>query len=360
MSNAAAFSPDYTAARARFRSSALALGCELEEHAIGEQGPDGEELTLDLARLGEASARKVVVVSSGLHGVEGFLGSAVQAALLEDQLGGWRPQKDCALVLIHALNPYGFAWIRRVDQDNIDLNRNFLVDDEVYEGAPGLYEPLDEFFNPRHPPNPLEPFKLRAALKIVQFGMPALKDTLPVGQYEYPEGMFFGGTGPSKTQQILDRELPRWFGQAEHVLHVDFHTGRGKWGTYLLVANREADDPRMARLREIFGDVIEDWAPTETLYTIRGGFGTWCQHKLPHVTYDELTAEFGTYYTIKVVEALRRENMAHHYCTPGDSALERAKEQLKETFAPADTAWRESCVAQGLEIVGKAIEATFG
>lgn len=360
MSQAAAFSPDYTAARARFRSSALALGCALEEHAIDERGPDGEDLTIDLARLGSDAPRKVVIVSSGLHGVEGFLGSAVQAALLEDHLGGWTPPEGCTLLLLHALNPYGFAWIRRVDQQNVDLNRNFLLPGEPWEGAPDMYPELDEFFNPRRRPNPLEPFTLRAVAKILQHGMASLKETLPVGQYEFPEGLFYGGSGPSRTMQILDANLPRWIGEAGQILHVDFHTGQGKWGEYILAANHESADPRVDWLREVFGDKVEAWDPAATLYTIRGGLGTWCAHKFPERIYDELTAEFGTYHTIRVVDALRDENMAHHYCDPGDSARARAKAQLKETFAPAETRWRERCVEQGLQVVQQAIEACFG
>jgi hypothetical protein len=30
-----------------------------------------------------------------------------------------------AVLYIHALNPYGFSHIRRVTQENVDLNRNF-------------------------------------------------------------------------------------------------------------------------------------------------------------------------------------------------------------------------------------------
>jgi len=360
MSYAAAFSPDYTAARARFRSSALALGCTMEEHPIGQRGPDGEELTIDLARLGADAPKRVVIVSSGLHGVEGFFGSAVQAALLEDQLGGWKPPPGCALLLIHALNPYGFAWIRRVNEDNADLNRNFLLPGERYEGSPEKYPELDEFFNPRRRPSALEPFKLKAVFTILKHGMPALKNTLPVGQYDFPKGLFFGGSGPSRTLQILDHELPRWLGRAERVLHVDLHTGLGRWTTYKLFPNREATDPRTRWLEDVFGAKnVEPWAPEKTSYTIRGGMGTWCAHRFPDCLYDEVTAEFGTYNVIRVVEVLRRENMATQYCDPGDAAIERAKALVKEVFAPADSQWRERVVEQGLQIAQRALEAGF-
>lgn len=359
MSLSAAFSPDYTAARARFRGSALALGCAMEEHPIGGKGPDGDVLTLDVARLGADLPERVVIVSSGLHGVEGFFGSAVQAALLEEQLGGYQPPAGCALLLIHGLNPYGFAWLRRVNEDNVDLNRNFLLAGEAYEGAPERYAELDGLFNPKRRPSRLEPFVPQAVWAILKYGMPALKDTLPVGQFDFPDGLFFGGQGPSALQALLDRHLPRWIGKAEQVLHVDFHTGQGKWGTYALVANHPPDDPRLEHLRRVFGDSIESWEPDATLYTIRGGLGAWCAERFPDAVYDELTAEFGTYHSIRVVEALRAENMAHQHCDPGDPAIERAKAHLKEVFAPADSRWREHVVEQAVDVVQKAIEATF-
>ena len=106
MSDASSFSPDYVDARARFRSSAMALDCRLDAYAIDAKGPQGEELTIDFAVFGQPDPRRVVIVSSGLHGVEGYLGSAVQAALLEERLGGFIPPNDTALVLIHGLNPY--------------------------------------------------------------------------------------------------------------------------------------------------------------------------------------------------------------------------------------------------------------
>ena len=28
--------------------------------------------------------------------------------------------------MIHGINPYGFAWLRRVTNENIDLNRNWI------------------------------------------------------------------------------------------------------------------------------------------------------------------------------------------------------------------------------------------
>jgi hypothetical protein len=357
MGGGASFSPDYLASRARFRSSALALGCDLEEHAIGHDAPDGSELTVDVALLGARRPSRVVVVSSGLHGVEGFFGAAVQAAMLEDELGGWAPPSGLRVVMIHALNPYGYAWLRRVNEDNIDLNRNFLRKDEAYSGAPDKYADLDALLNPQTPPSGFEPFLPLALYNIARHGLPALKNAVAGGQYEYPRGVFFGGSRASRTVEIVDENLPTWIGEAEHVLHVDFHTGLGKSATYKLLVDHEAGSERVGWLAERFGaDAVQPWAPGGVSYEIRGGMGTWCKARFPNTTYDVLAAEFGTVSVLKVIAALRAENRAHHYGAADAPSTVRAKQALREVFAPSDPRWRDKVVERGVRVVQQAID----
>src|SRR5204862_4906486 len=105
------------------------------------------DLTIDAAVFGAGRPRRVVLVTSGLHGVEGFVGSAVQAALLEDAFTSWQPPAGAAVVLLHALDPFGFDQLRRTNADNIDLNRNFLRPGEAYAGSPPGYAALDPLLN---------------------------------------------------------------------------------------------------------------------------------------------------------------------------------------------------------------------
>ena len=72
------FSPDYLTACEQFRAIALERGFRLEVFPIGQTGPFGEDLTVDAAIRGSETPGRVWVVSSGLHGVEGYFGSAVQ------------------------------------------------------------------------------------------------------------------------------------------------------------------------------------------------------------------------------------------------------------------------------------------
>jgi len=355
--SAAHFSPDYSTARTRFRAAAGALGAVLESHEIGQSGPDGLPLTIDVARLGSPQPQSLLTLSSGTHGVEGYFGSAVQLALLEGRLAELALPEDHAVVLIHAINPYGFAWNRRVNEDNIDLNRNFLLEGQAFEGSPDGYAHMDPLLNPPTPPGGLEFFYPRAAFNIVRFGMPALKASVATGQYDYPRGLFYGGSGPSRSQEILRENLPRWVSGAARAVHLDFHTGMGRWGTYTLAVSEPATAPGPRFLKRHFGSHVEALDPSGVLYEIRGVLGSWLQQQVPETEYHCMLAEFGTHPVLKVVAALRNENRAHQYGVSDDASTHAAKEAMLEAFAPASEAWRTDSVSQAVTLFDQGLAA---
>src|SRR5262249_22042742 len=159
-----------------------------ESHAVAGRGPSGEELTTDVAWLGPERAPRVVVLSSGLHGAEGFLGTAVQLACLAEPP---TMPPGTGLLLLHALNPFAYAHRRRADADNVDLTRNFLLDGEDSRGAAPLIGSLRATFDPSRPPRRTG-FWPRAGWLVLRHGLTALRHTLPVGQYEYPDWLFYG------------------------------------------------------------------------------------------------------------------------------------------------------------------------
>jgi len=358
------FSGDYAVARSRFRRAAEALGATLEAHSVSQRGPQGEDLTIDVAILGAERPKKTVVVSSGLHGVEGFVGSAVQHAVLTNQLTDPKAiPPGVRVVFLHALNPYGFAWIRRVNERNVDLNRNFLRPGERFAGAPEGYAELNGLLNPRRAPRRrFSLLKLKAVVQIARHGMKALKNAVAGGQYDYPLGLFFGGPGPQKTQEILAAELGRWIGSetTERVFHIDLHSGLGPMGSYKLLVDHPADTPAVKELARHFGsDVVQPWEPeTGVAYEITGGLGTWCQSTFPDNGYDVLVAEYGTRPPLDVIEALHHENRAHHWGGgPEDPGTRFAKRLMMEAFAPSEPEWRETVVPKGELIVRRALLA---
>lgn len=352
--------PSYAAARARFRQLAGAAGARLEAFPVAGTGPDGTDLTTDVAVFGADRPRRVLIVSSGLHGVEGFFGSGAQAAWLARGLGGWSPGPGEAVVFLHALNPYGFAWVRRFDEGNVDLNRNFLLDGQAYAGSPALYPRLNALLNPDGPPGRADFFTARAVAAILRHGMPALKAAVAGGQYDFPRGLFYGGRAPSPCRLLLAENLPTWVGDAPHVLHVDFHTGLGRWATYRLLLDPGVSPDRAAWVRQTFGaDLVERSDPSGVAYPTRGDIGTWCRSLFPGRTYDALCAEFGTYPPLRVLAALRAENRAHHGLPPGSPALDRARRGLMEAFAPGDPAWRAGAVERAVDLLDRSVAAVL-
>ncbi len=349
------FSQTYAEARRRFITAARAAGASLQAHALEANAPD--PLTIDVAILGSDNA-PALVVSSGIHGVEGYFGSAVQLALLE-RLATATPRKNIRYVLVHALNPYGFAQLRRVNEDNIDLNRNFMPSAAEYAGAPAGYAQLDEFLNPRSPPSRHEPFKAKALWKVLRLGMQPLKEAVAGGQYEYPRGLFFGGKGPSASMRIVEDHCDAWLAAAPQILHIDLHTGLGAHGQPTLLINEGADAPRYGWYAKTFGaDPIEPLAqPGGTAYSTSGPWGLWMQRRFPTRDYRFIGAEFGTYNVIRVLGALRAENRAHYFCPPQAAGALRAQQELQECFCPASPVWRRQVVGAALRIMDQGIDA---
>lgn len=349
------FSPSYEVARRRFVDAADALGAARQAYAIGES--DGHTLTIDVAAIGPDTA-PALVVSSGIHGTEGFFGSAVQLALLE-RLGADAAQGALRYVLIHALNPFGFDRLRRANEDNVDLNRNFHPDPAAYRGAPPGYARLDGFLNPTSPPNRLEPFRLKALWHIWRMGLQPLMQAAAGGQYAFPRGLFYGGQGPCHTTRVVQAHCDDWLPGSSEVLHIDLHTGLGAFGDYALLLGASASPSDMVWCASAFGAgrVGSPGRAGATGYRVSGLFGDWLQAHFRGRAYRFLVAEFGTYDIVRVLKVLRAENRAHHYCSPDSRAYRRAKAAMRECFCPASTAWRLQVVRATLDIVERGVRA---
>ena len=209
-------------------------------------GPSGERLAVDVTRFGSADASKLLVVVSGTHGVEGFCGSAIQASLLNAHIDRLLPT-DVGLLLVHALNPYGFAWQRRTDAENIDLNRNFR---DFTQPAPAnpAYEEVHAALVPSEWSGP-ERAKADQWLEsyISDRGMRTLQAAVFGGQYDYPDGMVFGGYHPSWSNQVWQRILLGYASKADLLAVLDVHSGLGAPGRLRANFRRPGRERRICR-----------------------------------------------------------------------------------------------------------------
>ena len=346
------FSESYAEALRRFLVSVAESGGSGNSYPIRSQ----DSLSIDVATLGARDA-PTVLVSSGLHGIEGFFGSAIQLALLEKLQR--EPDSSVRYVLVHALNPYGFANLRRVNEDSVDLNRNFHSNPDDYAGAPQAYAGLDSFLNPTSAPPRIDLFKAKAVWLILRHGFHALKQVVAGGQYEHPRGLFFGGNGPCESTRIVFEHCQNWIGEANRVVHIDLHSGLGGYGDYKLLLNTNAASPDYAWYATNFGqEKIEPLDANQgTAYHVSGLYGNWMQERFSSKEYRFLCAEFGTYPALRVLASLRRENRAYRFCKKGERKYADAKAELKECFCPSDLKWKNQVVRSGLAIIEQAAAA---
>lgn len=319
------FSPDYHSARARFRSGVLANSGQIESILLDAKSPHGEDLTIDIGCFGSPEPRRVFIHSSGLHGVEGFAGSAIQAAWLEDGMPNLPP--DGAIILVHAMNPFGMAWLRRVNENNVDLNRNFLGSEEAYAGAPESYAAMNSLLNPESPPT-YDFFRLRAACKVLRHGMPAFRHAVTAGQYDFPRGLFFGGRQHEQETRRFQLYISGKLAHADRVVALDVHTGPGRFGE----------------------DVLE---PVDLVQT-RGALGGLYLRMFPGAQVHFAVQRFGVCNRLKAFAALRSENRRRHY--GGGKA---GRPDLLEVFCPSDRKWREKVLAGGKEVIAQSIALAF-
>ena len=355
------FSSDYATARKHFREAALSLGFEVEAHSIDQRGPSGEELAVDVAITPRVSPAGALVISSGIHGVEGFFGSVVQLGILREWSSRTRRLPPVRCVLVHALNPFGFAWRRRFNEANVDLNRNLLLEGESFSGSPRGYRELDGLLNPKRAPSRREPVSLKFLLAIARYGMPALKESVASGQYDYRRGLFYGGDRPSRTSEILSTHFDRWLADSGQVVHLDLHTGLGAWASCKLLIDYDLSEAQRRRLSRWFGpNSFECSNSRGVAYPVRGSFGQWCVAHNRGRDYLFATAEFGTYKPAQVLAGLRAENQAHHWGGPQEPSTERSKQRLVELFCPRSARWRARVLERAVQLVHQAIEGLAG
>jgi hypothetical protein len=262
--------------------------------------------------------------------------------------------EETSVVLLHALNPYGFAWRRRVNENNVDLNRNFLLPGDPYAGAPAELRELNGIINPGTPPPRVSLFLLQIFYAMLRYGRRRLLGALSQRQFEFPEGLFYGGSKPEEATTLVQDHFADWVGQAPRVLHLDFHSGLGRFAQCQLFSIEPVDSPRGKWLVARFGTrVVDIDAPTRVR---RGTICSWLNatQNQSGRCYAFLAPEFGTFGPLRVFKSLREENRVHRF--PAHRAYERLHQDLVEVFCPASVCWREAVVEEGLALIARALQ----
>ncbi len=355
------FSPSYDVARQRFLEASRDVHAQTASYPVDQVGPTGESLSIDVAWVGAREPTQAVVVTSGLHGVEGFFGSAVQLAWLAKLArGDVELPPRTTVVLVHAVNPFGFAWQRRTDSRNVDLNRNFVdrLAGEKYFGIPDGYGYVRKFLAPETAPSWLSypTFRLYAAWLVARYGAEILRTAVASGQYEDQNGLFFGGYVPSESTALMRSHFWSWTRRAKAVVHLDLHTGLGAFADYQLFV----EQPHAQHLQWYWTHFDHEHVVSVAergQYYAQGVMGAWLARHAP-VEYRFSCLELGTHSMLRVLAALRDENRLHHYGSPESSAQPRTKKELLECFCPSSHLWRRKAIKYALQVLNQAVTAS--
>lgn len=349
------FSAGYPEARTKFLDACRTAGASLERYAHPLSGPDGCDLSTDVASFGPPDAAAVFGLCSGTHGVEGFAGSAIQTGLLRSGLPSRLPS-GIRLVVIHAINPYGFAHLRRVNEDNVDPNRNF-----VDHGAPypvnSDYDALSDVFAPSRIDFQS---RLRKLMQVSAFritrGKRALQVAVSAGQYAHPQGLFFGGSAPIWSNLIFREIAGRYLAAADRVAFIDLHTGLGRHGHGEMIVGDPVDSDTFRRALRWWGTrvrTVKDGGSVSV--DLPGSIKSALSEMLPHTELTCGSLEFGTVAPMRVFRALQTENWLHHHGGADHPQAEAIKTRLLRAFYPDTEEWRVQVWSQAVEVIDKAL-----
>jgi len=350
------FSQSYQEARQRFRDCAAAAGAAMETRAHPLSGPDGEALAADLAWLGPSDAERVLVTMSATHGVEGFCGSGAQVGWLESGLFREQPS-GTAHLFIHAINPHGFAWLRRVTEDNVDLNRNFVDHDAAYPENPG-YEALAQVLCPKDWNEEViaETQKSLEAYADAH-GRTGLQTAISGGQYRHPDGIFFGGHAPTWSRQVLEAVFAERLNQAKRVAVVDFHTGLGPHGHGERICVHAPGSAALARAEDWYqGDITSPALGTSSSVELHGCNEVGMEQAMAGRELTAIALEYGTIPTPEVRLALCADNWLHHRGDLGSAHGRAIKQQIRAAFYPDTAEWKELVWERAVETLRCALK----
>ena len=349
------FSATYSEARDKFLEGCKARNLDVQSHLNpNAKGREGEDLYMDVARIGPKNASKVLIVSSATHGGEGFCGSGIQVALLNKGYLKDLPD-DTAVLLIHAINPYGFSHIRRVNEDNIDMNRNFrdysqpLPDNKAYREVHDMIVPKDW-------DGPARDVAEKAIEEyIATNGMPKFQAAVSGGQHIHANGIFYGGAKATWSNETLRKVTAEHASDAQHLALLDIHTGLGPYGFGELIY--VGDEGGTARAMDWYdGEVTSPDGGTSTSAPVTGTIHKGICDSAQNATSTCVAIEYGTLPLMEVLNSLRADNWLYAYGDIDSDLGKQIKKQVRDAFYCDADDWKEMIWERGHTTIAKALD----
>jgi len=351
----------YEASRERFRSSLGRVAARwpssrIETHMVhGDEG----DLSIDILHApATQQTQHMLLVTTGEHGIEGFVGSAIMELAIREVLATLNPGAT-SLCLVHAINPWGMKHEQRTNAANVDLNRNFVMSWDAARANDG-YRSLRSIFQPQGTMPSVQWNRLLLAGQVMHLAVTGksgmLRQALLAGQYEEPAGLYYGGTEWQPETQVMRHLYDDCLKAAPHLVHVDLHTGYGPRDRMSVVNSgldpvpstqwaQRIDYPNVvaATSQEFYhieGDMIdymyrthETSAPATTMYATCFEFG--CLG-------DSLLAQIDSLWCAVASNRVRQHGAA------GQAIADEVRRLWREAYCPSEPSWEEHAHSNAL------------
>lgn len=356
------YSQSYDEARSAFLYAAKNVGQTrvLSQELPGYQGATGEALTQDAVYIGDPDAKHVLVMLCGTHGLEGYASSALLTAFLDavHQRTIVLPT-DVAVLLVHAVNPYGFSYMLRTNERNVDLNRNF-IDFSTATPANPLYAQIHQFLCGATSAQQQQDNAQALQQWIAEHGKNNFFRALFDGQYDIEEGLIYGGQARQWSNLALENVAHEFLQDKEKVVFIDWHTGLGEYGHAFYLCFNEPGSSEWQECCEMWGqDNIET----------KAGFDGSERPKYSGLVFNGVRSfvgktrfvgaviEFGTTPPEYTISGLQADNRLRFDSTLSDSEREQLKADAFDAFCPLAPEWRLDVLKEGLRISERALHS---
>jgi hypothetical protein len=375
---AALFPRSYDGSRARFRQNLDRVQqfwpeARLFSHRISNE----EGLTIDwIEAPAMGSCEQVLIITTGEHGIEAYAGSAVMQVFIDEYIHRLLPE-TIGLLLVHAINPWGMKYRRRVNSQNVDLNRNFIwaspddgdLDQRYDPRFNPSYSSLSSWLNPCSPARgwwqdnlSLAAHFLRSVLSI---GSARVHESALIGQYFDPRGLYYGGTEPQEETRVLTELFRCQIEAYRQVLLLDIHTGAGPRYQMSLV-NSALETRESGWFTRQFNYPLVVKANAQEFYSIQGDMIDYIYNLVDEEYPDKglyaTSFEFGTFgaspqASFRNLRAMVMENQLHWYGSSSPAVQAWVRREFEELYFPTEEKWRAKCILDARQAIDGILRA---
>ena len=327
---------------------------EYEAHAIDAD----EGLFIDKLHIpATKKTTNLLVITTGVHGIEGYIGSAMLDVFFEDIFPGLN-RENTGVLIVANVNPYGMKYMRSSNENNVDLTKNFIMDWDTFDSSSNQgYSNLLSFLQPEEK---IENavwheigYHISALAHSILSGTNTILNAALSGQYEYPEGISYGGNSDEASTTYIKKLFSNCLsGPYKNIIHIDITSGYGS--RYDMSIMHSAENPILeadAKTAFKYNNVVaKDSANFYSTYgNINDYFYLLAENNDSEKTLYSASFAFGTIGnsnsdSLLKIKYMIDENRQHRFPTDNEVTAQIIHQNYLELFYPTEKDWRVKAI----------------